>query len=117
MLSKLPRTRSLFHINHFLSLIYSTINVHINVREYRRATHNGHSRENDNIRYTRRKQTKQKHYTICVGHHYMQTHTNNVNKTCALLQTTAGGIDKANIVCICRNPNNITTRNSERKHP
>ena len=27
------------------------------------------------------KQTKQKHYTICVGHHYVQTNTNNVNKT------------------------------------
>ena len=25
--------------------------------------------------------TKQKHNTICVGHHYMQTNTNNVNKT------------------------------------
>jgi hypothetical protein len=28
---------------------------------------------------------KQKHNTICVGHHYMQTNTNNVNKTWALL--------------------------------
>jgi hypothetical protein len=25
--------------------------------------------------------TKQKHNTICVGHYYMQTNTNNVNKT------------------------------------
>ena len=24
---------------------------------------------------------KQKHNTICVGHHYIQTNTNNVNKT------------------------------------
>jgi len=32
---------------------------------------------------TRRKQTKQKHNTICVGHHYAQTNTNNVNKTWA----------------------------------
>ena len=31
-----------------------------------------------------------KHNTICVGHHYTQTNTNNVNKTCALLQTTGG---------------------------
>jgi hypothetical protein len=29
--------------------------------------------------YTR--QTKQKLNMICVGHHYMQTNTNNVNKT------------------------------------
>ena len=30
---------------------------------------------------TERKQTKQKHNTICVEHHYPQTNTNNVNKT------------------------------------
>ena len=36
---------------------------------------------------------------MCVGHHYMymQTNTNNVNKTRALLQTT-GGKDEPNIV-------------------
>ena len=39
---------------------------------------------------TRRKTTKQKHNTICVGHHYVQTNTNNVNKTRALVQTTEG---------------------------
>ena len=45
---------------------------------------------------TRRRQTKQsynkkqkdKHTTICVGHRYTQTNTNNVNKTWTLLQTT-----------------------------
>jgi len=40
-----------------------------------------------------RVQNKQKRNTICVGHHLTQTKTNNVNKTCALLQTT-GGKDK-----------------------
>jgi hypothetical protein len=30
---------------------------------------------------TRRRKTKQKHNTICVGLHYAQTNTNNVNKT------------------------------------
>ena len=30
---------------------------------------------------TRQRQTKQKHSTRCVGDHYMQTNTNNVNKT------------------------------------
>jgi len=30
--------------------------------------------------HTRRLKTKQKHNTICVGHHYTQTNTNNVNK-------------------------------------
>ena len=28
------------------------------------------------------------HNTICVGQHDTQTNTNNINKTCALLQTT-----------------------------
>jgi len=40
----------------------------------------GHSRETGNIPYTRRRKTKQKHNTICVGHHYAKQ-TNNVNKT------------------------------------
>ena len=46
---------------------------------------------------TRGRQTKQKHNTICVGHHYTETNTNNINKTRALLQTT-GGKDEPNIV-------------------
>ena len=33
---------------------------------------------------------EEKHNTICVGHHYIQTNTNNVNKT-------TGGKDEANI--------------------
>jgi hypothetical protein len=50
---------------------------------------------------TRRRQTKQKtqHNTICVRDHYMQTNTNNVNKTWAHLQTT-GGKDEPYIVII-----------------
>jgi hypothetical protein len=39
---------------------------------------------------TRRRQTNQKHNTVCVGHHYTQTNTNSVNKTWALLQSTWG---------------------------
>ena len=36
-----------------------------------------------NGQYQRNKstKTKQKHNTICVGHYYAQTYTNNVNKT------------------------------------
>ena len=30
---------------------------------------------------TKRRQAKQKHNTICVGHHYTQTNINKVNKT------------------------------------
>jgi hypothetical protein len=33
------------------------------------------------IGYTRRRKTKENHNTICVGHHYAQVNTNNVNKT------------------------------------
>ena len=50
-----------------------------------------------NIGPTKRRKLKQKHNTICVGHHYMQANTNNVNKTWAPLQTT-GGEDEQNIV-------------------
>ena len=42
---------------------------------------NGQPRETDNIGYTRRRQRNHKHSTICVGHHYTQSNTNNVNKT------------------------------------
>jgi hypothetical protein len=41
----------------------------------------GQSRETGNIGYTRRRSTNQKLNTICVGHHYTQINTDNVNKT------------------------------------
>jgi hypothetical protein len=82
---------------------------YINVREYRR----DHVRETGNIAYTRRRQTKQKHNTICVGHHRSQTNTNNINKTWALLQTT-GGKDDPNII-LCEIVTDITSQNSERR--
>ena len=40
---------------------------------------NGQSRETSNVGYTIRRKTQ--HNTICVGHHYSQANTNNVNKT------------------------------------
>ena len=55
---------------------------------------NGQSRDTGNIGYTRRRQTNK-------SQHNMQTSTNNVNKTWALLQTT-GGKDEPNIV-LCGN--------------
>jgi len=57
----------------------------INVREHRNGNQNGQSRETNNTRYTRRRQAKQKHNTICGGHHYTQTDTNNVNSVCTFL--------------------------------
>ena len=45
-----------------------------------------------NIRYTWWRKTN----TICDGHHYPQTNTNNANKTWFFAQTT-GGKDEPNI--------------------
>jgi len=46
-----------------------------------RAIKNEQSRETDNVGCTWLRTTKQKHNTICVGHHYMQANTHNVYKT------------------------------------
>ena len=64
----------------------------------------GQPRETGNTGYTRRRKSKkqkqkQKRNTICIGHHYAKTNTNNVNRTCTLLKTT-GGKDDPNIVFI-----------------
>ena len=63
---------SSFYLPHFLStpipLLENTEGV----------LKNGKSRETVN---TRRRKTKQKYKTICVGHHSVQTNTINVNKT------------------------------------
>ena len=40
----------------------------------------GQSRETGSIGYTRQRKTK--HNKMCVGHHYTQTNTNNIIKTC-----------------------------------
>ena len=39
----------------------------------------GQSTETGNMGYTRQRLTKQRHNLICLGHHYTQTNTNNVN--------------------------------------
>jgi hypothetical protein len=44
-------------------------------RIYRSGNRNEQSRETGNIGYTRRRQTKQTHNTICVGHKSPQTNT------------------------------------------
>jgi hypothetical protein len=44
-------------------------------REYQRAIQKWQSREADNLGYTIRNKTKQKHNTMYVGHHYAHTHT------------------------------------------
>ena len=47
------------------------------------AIKNWQSRKTGNIEYTGRWQAIQKHNTICDGHHYTQTNTNNISKTWA----------------------------------
>jgi len=79
------------------------------------ATKKGQSRETGNIGYTRPRKTKQKQKTICIGHHYTQTNSKNVNKTRAFLQTT-GGKDEPNIVFYGEIITDITTQNSEHKN-
>ena len=44
-----------------------------------------------------KKKKNTKHKTMCVGHQYTQTNTNNINKAWGLLLTT-GGKDELNIV-------------------
>ena len=39
---------------------------------------------------TQERKTEQKHNTICIGYHYAQANSYNVNKTWALPQTTEG---------------------------
>jgi len=58
----------------------------------------GQSRKTGNIDENTKKQN-----TICAGHHSIQVITNNVNKTCVLLQTT-GGKGEPNLV-LCGNRN------------
>ena len=71
----------------------------INVREYRR---DNQKWTTGNIKYIRRRKSKQRHNTICVWHHYAQTHTNNVGKTWALLQATGGMFDSTSPPVVCR---------------
>ena len=72
------------------------------------AIKNWQSRETGNTGYTICRETKQKHNTICVGQCYMQTNTNNINKTWTLLQTT-GGKDKPNVFLYAKIIKVITT--------
>ena len=60
-------------------LIKKYISTHRLPWEYNNQT-NEQSKETGNLGRTRRGKIKQKRNTICVGHHYMQAHTNNINK-------------------------------------
>ena len=69
----------------YASIIRETF---INVREYQRGNQKGQPRERSCQHSVH--STKKNHNTICAGHHYTETNTNNVNMTSAILQTTGG---------------------------
>jgi len=74
---------------------------------------NGQSRDTGGIGYTKHKMktSKTENTTLCVGHHYTQTNTNDLNKTRTLLHITEGK-DEANIVLCgnCSKHHNIELR-------
>jgi hypothetical protein len=65
----------------------------INIREYWRDNQKWTIQRNwgHRVHKTKKNKSRQKHNMICVGHHYMLTNTNNVNKT-------SGDKDEPNIV-------------------
>ena len=84
-----------------------TIDLHhkwiLNVREYQMGNQskmdNHEKLATQRAQCSGRRQTEQRHNTICIGHRYMQTNINNVNEIRALLQT-ARGKNEQNIVFI-----------------
>jgi len=66
----------------------------INVREYRRGNQILTIQRNWQHRVHKMKKNKTIHNTICVGHHYKQTNTNNLNKTTC---SHTGGKNEPNI--------------------
>ena len=75
----------------------------INVKEYRRGNHKWTIQRNWQhwVHKTKNNIRKPQHKSICVGHHYTQTNTNNVNKTWSLLQPTRGKAYFLNIIHRC----------------
>jgi hypothetical protein len=65
------------------------------------AIKNGQSRKTGNIEYKGRWQTMQKHNTICAGHHYTQTNTNNVSKTWASYKQREVKTNRTCLMILC----------------
>jgi len=55
----------------------------MNVKEYRRGNHKWTIQRNwqHGVYKTGKKETKQKHNTLCVGHHYAKTNTYNIKQS------------------------------------
>ena len=75
------------------------ISKKLNVREYRRDNQKRIIQRNW---YTRQRKTKQKHNTICVGQHYTQTTTNNVNLHVEYILKTFEKFSKSNTSNLCK---------------
>ena len=68
----MPNTCSIYTLQ--IKSELSRLHVYQALREKTEvAIKNVQSRETDNIRYTRRRKTKQNNNTICVGHQYTKT--------------------------------------------
>ena len=67
-----------------MNILFTSVCIpeQINVREYRRGNQKRKINRNrqHRVRCTRRRQTRQKHNTRCIGHHYAQANTNNVTE-------------------------------------
>ena len=71
----------------------------------------GQSRETGNIWYRSQGQTKQKHNTICVGHHYAQTNTNSVSRSWKQLEERT---NRTLLLCEYRNGHHNTELRTQR---
>ena len=75
-----------------ISIVQTETSKNKTLQNTKGAIKNGQSRETGNIGHTRRRKTKQKHNTICVGHHTVQTNTKTctgTSKTFTQLMTTS----------------------------
>ena len=78
------------------------VKININFREYR----SGKPEKLATLGTQDQETQNKKNSTIFVGHHYVQTNTNNVNKTCALLQTNTNNVNKT-CALLQTNTNNV----------
>jgi hypothetical protein len=93
------------HVSKCQPLTYhgTKYDIIINIREHQRGNQKWTIQRNWQQSVHKTKRNKHQRNTIYATHRYAQTHTNNVNKTCAFLQTT-GGKEEPNIVlCVNRN--------------
>ena len=81
----------------------------INVREYWRGNQIWTIKRNWQHRAHKKKTKKTKKNTICVGHHYTPTNTNNVNKTWVLLQKR----NRTSFLCGIRNGHSFIEENDD----